>query len=87
MDQLACEIISLVREMIGPIAALQRVIAVDRLPKTRSGKLLRATMKRILDGEDYTIPATIEDPTVLAEIEMHASIREQSGARELTKDV
>ena len=62
------EIIAIVRQRIGPVAALKRVIVVDRLPKTRSGKILRATIKRILDGETVTIPSTIEDPAVLDEI-------------------
>ena len=59
------EIIRLVRETIGPVAALNRVLLVDRLPKTRSGKILRATMKRIAQNEPYTTPPTIEDPTAL----------------------
>jgi len=67
--RVADEVVALVRERIGPVAALRRVVAVDRLPKTRSGKILRATIKRIADGEVYAAPATIEDPTVLAEIE------------------
>ncbi|MEE7475111.1 AMP-binding protein [Methylobacterium hispanicum] len=65
----ADEVVALVRERIGPVAALRRVVPVDRLPKTRSGKILRATIKRIADGEAYAAPATIEDPTVLVEIE------------------
>ncbi|MFF9551183.1 AMP-binding protein [Methylobacterium fujisawaense] len=65
----ADEVVALVRERIGPVAALRRVVPVDRLPKTRSGKILRATIKRIADGEEYAAPATIEDPSVLAEIE------------------
>ncbi len=59
------QIVRLVRDTIGPIAALNRVILVDRLPKTRSGKILRATMKRIAQNEPYAMPATIEDPTAL----------------------
>ena len=65
----ADEIIALVRERIGPVAAFKRVVTVERLPKTRSGKILRATIKRIADGETYTVPATIEDAGVLSEIE------------------
>lgn len=80
--QLEPEIISLVRDTIGPIAAPKRVIAVERLPKTRSGKILRATVKRILDGEDYTVPASIEDLDVLAEIELCVSKRKNSGIEE-----
>lgn len=62
------EVVGLVREMIGPVAALRRVVVVDRLPKTRSGKILRATMRRIVDGEAYAVPATIEDAEVLGEV-------------------
>jgi propionyl-CoA synthetase len=54
-----------VREEVGPIASLSRVDLVDGLPKTRSGKILRATMRQIADGGDPTVPSTIEDATVL----------------------
>ena len=59
------EAVSLVREKVGPVASFRTALVVDRLPKTRSGKILRGTMKKIADGEDYAMPATIEDPTVL----------------------
>jgi propionyl-CoA synthetase len=62
------EIVALVRERIGPVAAFKLAITVARLPKTRSGKILRGTMKKIADGESWTMPATIEDPKVLEEI-------------------
>jgi propionyl-CoA synthetase len=62
------EIVALVREKIGPVAAFKIAITVNRLPKTRSGKILRGTMKKIADGETWTIPATIDDPVVLDEI-------------------
>lgn len=62
------ELVGLVRDKIGPVAAFKLAITVARLPKTRSGKILRATMKKIADGEDYAMPATIEDPAVLSEI-------------------
>jgi propionyl-CoA synthetase len=62
------EIVALVREKIGPVAAFKLAIAVDRLPKTRSGKILRGTIKKIADGEAWTIPATIDDPAALDEI-------------------
>ena len=52
----------LVRERIGPVASFKTAVVVERLPKTRSGKILRGTMRRIADGEPYTIPATIDDP-------------------------
>ncbi|HVX91885.1 MAG TPA: AMP-binding protein, partial [Xanthobacteraceae bacterium] len=62
------EIIALVREKIGPVASFKVAITVARLPKTRSGKILRGTMKKIADGEAWTMPATIDDPAVLEEI-------------------
>jgi propionyl-CoA synthetase len=62
------EIVALVRERIGPVASFQRVIVVDKLPKTRSGKILRQTMRGLADGETVAVPATIEDPGVLEEI-------------------
>jgi propionyl-CoA synthetase len=62
------ECVGLVREKIGPVAAFKLAIAVARLPKTRSGKILRGTMKKIADGESWTMPATIDDPAILDEI-------------------
>jgi len=62
------EIVATVRDKIGPVAAFKTAIAVARLPKTRSGKILRGTIQKIADGEDWTMPATIEDPAVLEEI-------------------
>jgi propionyl-CoA synthetase len=62
------EIVALVRDKLGPVAAFKLAITVGRLPKTRSGKILRGTIKRIADGEAWTMPATIEDPKVLDEI-------------------
>ena len=56
------------RERIGPVASFKTAVVVQRLPKTRSGKILRGTMRRIADGEDYRMPATIEDPAALTEI-------------------
>jgi propionyl-CoA synthetase len=67
-DEIEEEIIRSVRDRIGPVAAFRLAIAVDRLPKTRSGKILRGTMKKIADGETWTMPATIEDAGVLDEI-------------------
>jgi propionyl-CoA synthetase len=64
-DGLAQELVAAVREEIGPVAALQRVDVVPALPKTRSGKILRKTMRGIADGRDEPIPSTIEDPSVL----------------------
>jgi propionyl-CoA synthetase len=62
------ECIALIREKIGPVAAFKLAIAVARLPKTRSGKILRGTIKKIADGDSWTLPATIDDPAVLDEI-------------------
>ena len=62
------EVVSLVREKIGPVAAFRTAICVKRLPKTRSGKILRGTMQKIADREDWKMPATIDDPAILDEI-------------------
>ncbi|HWQ00803.1 MAG TPA: propionyl-CoA synthetase [Gaiellaceae bacterium] len=66
--EIAQELVALVRERIGPVAAFKTAVVVARLPKTRSGKILRGTMRRIADSEDYTTPATIDDPAILDEI-------------------
>jgi propionyl-CoA synthetase len=57
-----------VRERIGPVAAFKLAVVVDRLPKTRSGKILRGTMVKIADSESFKMPATIDDPVILDEI-------------------
>ncbi len=62
------ECIALIREKIGPVASFRLAIAVARLPKTRSGKILRGTIKKIADGEEWQMPATIDDPAILDEI-------------------
>ena len=62
------ECVALIREKIGPVAGFRLAITVVRLPKTRSGKILRGTMKKIADGEPWTMPATIDDPAILHEI-------------------
>ena len=64
-DDLARELIALVREEIGAVAAFKEVTVVGGLPKTRSGKILRKTMREIADGKDAAVPSTIEDPAVL----------------------
>lgn len=64
------EVINLVRKEIGPVAALKRAIVVNRLPKTRSGKILRATLQKISNGDKYKIPATIDDPEILKELDV-----------------
>ncbi|MFZ1814018.1 MAG: propionyl-CoA synthetase [Rhizobiaceae bacterium] len=63
------EVVALVREKIGPVAAFKLAMTVQRLPKTRSGKILRGTMQKIADGETWKMPATIDDPAILDEIE------------------
>jgi propionyl-CoA synthetase len=63
------EVVAMVRERIGPVAAFKTATIVERLPKTRSGKILRGTMRAIADGKDYKAPATIDDPAILPEIE------------------
>ncbi|MCZ8316420.1 propionyl-CoA synthetase [Phreatobacter sp.] len=68
-EEVEKELVALVRDKIGPVAAFKLAITVSRLPKTRSGKILRGTMKKIADGTDWSMPATIDDPAILAEIE------------------
>ncbi len=63
------ECVALVRDQIGPVAAFKLAVVVDRLPKTRSGKILRGIMAKIADGLDYKMPATIDDPAILGEIQ------------------
>src|SRR5437763_8948887 len=67
-QEIAAEAVALVRQRIGPVASFRTALIVERLPKTRSGKILRGTIRRIADGQDYTIPATIDDPAILPEI-------------------
>ncbi|TDW29243.1 AMP-binding protein [Cryobacterium psychrophilum] len=67
-DTLATELVALVRDHVGPVAAFRDVTILERLPKTRSGKILRKTIRQIVDGEPYTVPPTIEDPTVLDDL-------------------
>ncbi len=67
-NELVGEVVKMVRDQIGPVAAFKLACTVDRLPKTRSGKILRGTMAKIADGEPYKMPATIDDPVILDEI-------------------
>ena len=67
-SEIVQELIDLVRESLGPVAAFKTATVVIRLPKTRSGKILRGTVKKIADGKEYTVPATIDDPAILDEI-------------------
>ena len=66
--QIEKELVALVREKIGPVAAFKLAMVVQRLPKTRSGKILRGTMKKLADGDAFAVPATIDDPAILDEI-------------------
>ena len=66
--EIIAEVVKMVREQIGPVAAFKEAVIIQRLPKTRSGKILRGTMQKIADGEDYPMPATIDDPAILDEI-------------------
>jgi len=68
-EALEKELVAMVRKEIGPIACFNRAIVVQRLPKTRSGKILRKLLRQIADGQEYTVPSTIDDPTSLSEIE------------------
>jgi len=67
-DDVVRECVALVRDKIGPVADFKRAVVVDRLPKTRSGKILRATMVKIADSQAWKMPATIDDPAILDEI-------------------
>ncbi|GAB4360031.1 MAG: propionyl-CoA synthetase [Oricola sp.] len=67
-EEIEKEVVQLVRDEIGPVAAFKIALTVQRLPKTRSGKILRGTMQKIADGEDWKMPATIDDPAILNEI-------------------
>jgi propionyl-CoA synthetase len=68
-ETIVAETIAMVREQVGPVAVFKKAVVVTRLPKTRSGKVLRGTMRNIADSQEYKVPATIEDPAVLDEIE------------------
>jgi len=67
-DDVVSEVINMVRQRIGPIAVFKKAVVIDGLPKTRSGKILRGTMRKIADCEEYRVPATIEDPLVLDKV-------------------
>jgi propionyl-CoA synthetase len=66
--EITAECVKLIRDRIGPVAAFKNAIVVDRLPKTRSGKILRATVVKIADNQAFKMPATIDDPAILDEI-------------------
>ena len=69
-EEIEKEAVAIIRERIGPVASFKKAIVVQRLPKTRSGKVLRGTMRKIADGQDWAMPATIDDPAILDEIAM-----------------
>ncbi len=69
-DEISKECVKMIREKIGPVAAFKTAIIIQRLPKTRSGKVLRGTMRKIADKEEYKMPATIDDPSILDEIKV-----------------
>jgi len=66
--EIDAELVKLVRERIGPVAAFKTVLSIPRLPKTRSGKILRGTIQKIADQQEFKVPATIDDPAILDEI-------------------
>ena len=68
-DEIVAEVIKMVRERIGPVASFKTATVVKRLPKTRSGKILRGTIQKIADNQEFKVPATIDDPTILGEME------------------
>jgi len=69
LDEIIAEVVQMVRQRIGPVAAFKTALVVRALPKTRSGKILRGTMQKIADGQEYKVPATIDDSSTLQEID------------------
>jgi propionyl-CoA synthetase len=67
-EQLEQELVALIRDKIGAVACFRHALIVPRLPKTRSGKILRKTLRQLADGEDFALPPTIDDPLILDEI-------------------
>ena len=67
-EEIVAELVQMVRRQVGAVACFKKATVVKRLPKTRSGKVLRGTMRKIADGEKYTVPSTIDDPATLSEI-------------------
>ena len=68
-EEILKEVVQMVRDRIGPVAAFKTATVVKRLPKTRSGKILRGTIQKIADNKEYKVPATIDDPAILGEME------------------
>ena len=78
--EIVAEVVRMIREQVGAVASFKTATVVRRLPKTRSGKILRGTVRKIADGEPYTVPSTIDDPAILTEIA--ESLRAVGYARE-----
>jgi propionyl-CoA synthetase len=70
-ERLERELVALVRQQIGALACFRSVLVVKRLPKTRSGKILRKTLRQLADGEAFAVPSTIDDPLILDELRPH----------------
>ena len=81
-EDIVNEVVQRVRDQIGPVAAFKQAVVVQRLPKTRSGKILRGTMQKVADNEEYRIPATIDDPDILEEIDEALQTLGLSSARQ-----
>ena len=82
VQEIEKEVVQMVRQRIGPVASFKIATIVKRLPKTRSGKILRGTMRKIADNEAFKIPATIDDPSILKEIEDALVHKGFAGAKE-----
>ena len=80
-DEIVKEVVQMVRDRIGPVAAFKTATVVKRLPKTRSCKILRGTIQKIADNKEYNVPATIDDPTILNEIESALNTIGLAGSR------
>ena len=80
-SEIVGETVQMVRDKIGAVAAFKQAVVIERLPKTRSGKILRGTMQKIADNQDFKIPATIDDPEILEEIDMALQVIGYSKAR------
>jgi propionyl-CoA synthetase len=80
-EEIVKEVVNMVRDQIGPVAAFKTATVVDRLPKTRSGKILRGTIQKIADNEPWKMPATIDDPAILDEIKVALESVGYAGAR------
>ena len=67
-DEIVADVVAMVRDRVGPVASFKSAVTVDRLPKTKSGKILRGTMARIASAEEWHMPATVDDPAIFDEI-------------------